>query len=71
MEDSRRNFMTGSLIGAAALGTLGATTLASADTGVTRSTINHYHLPANDKTVHWGYFSKQLPPKLEVMSGDF
>ena len=22
----------------------------------------HHHLPANDKTVHWGYFSKSLAP---------
>lgn len=31
---------------------------------------NHHHLPANDKTVHWGYFSRALPPVLEVSSGD-
>ena len=31
----------------------------------------HYHLPANDQTVHWGYFSRSLRPKLEVQSGDF
>jgi acetamidase/formamidase len=28
-------------------------------------------LPANDKTVHWGYFSKTLKPQVEVDSGDF
>jgi acetamidase/formamidase/AraC-like DNA-binding protein len=27
-------------------------------------------LKANDKTVHWGYFSRALPPVLEVASGD-
>jgi len=31
----------------------------------------HYHLPANDHTVHWGYFSRSLRPTLEVQSGDF
>ncbi len=30
----------------------------------------HHYLPANDKTVHWGYFSKSLPPVLTVNSGD-
>ena len=30
----------------------------------------HYHVPATDKTVHWGYFSKSLKPVLEVDSGD-
>ncbi len=32
---------------------------------------NHHHVPATDKTVHWGYFSKNLPPVVEVDSGDF
>src|SRR5581483_9342437 len=30
----------------------------------------HHHVPATDKTVHWGYFSKALKPILEVASGD-
>jgi AraC-like DNA-binding protein len=30
----------------------------------------HYLLPANNKTVHLGYFSKSLPPVLTVHSGD-
>jgi acetamidase/formamidase/AraC-like DNA-binding protein len=29
-----------------------------------------HYLSANDKTVHWGYFSRALPPVLEVASGD-
>jgi len=32
---------------------------------------HHWHLPANDKTVHWGYFSKGLKPIVEISSGDF
>ncbi len=28
----------------------------------------HHHVPATDKTVHWGYFSKSLKPILEVES---
>ncbi|WP_199901210.1 hypothetical protein, partial [Listeria monocytogenes] len=31
----------------------------------------HHHLPANADTVHWGYFSRNLKPQLEVHSGDF
>ena len=30
----------------------------------------HHYLPANDKTVHWGYFSKSLAPRLVIHSGD-
>jgi len=30
----------------------------------------HHYLAANDKTIHWGYFSKSLPPVLEIDSGD-
>ena len=30
-----------------------------------------YYIPATDKTVHWGYFSKLLKPLVEVNSGDF
>jgi acetamidase/formamidase len=32
---------------------------------------NHYYVPATDKTVHWGYFSRSLKPLVEVESGDF
>jgi acetamidase/formamidase len=34
-------------------------------------TKNHYYVPATDKTVHWGYFSKSLTPLVEINSGDF
>src|SRR5882724_10416315 len=68
---SRRQFIGGSLLGAAAFGAFGAPRLASAQTAVTRGSVNHYHVPATDKTVHWGYFSKNLKPLVEVESGDF
>jgi acetamidase/formamidase/AraC-like DNA-binding protein len=29
-----------------------------------------YYLPASDKTVHWGYFSRDLKPVLTIRSGD-
>src|SRR3984957_14310719 len=32
---------------------------------------SYHHLPANADTVHWGYFSKQLKPQVEIDSGDF
>src|ERR1700693_6371796 len=32
---------------------------------------SYHHLPANADTVHWGYFSKQLHPQVEIDSGDF
>src|SRR3712207_8600309 len=50
-------------LGASALGVssaLAAPELAHAQTGALKSTVSHYRLPANDKTVHWGYFSKSL-----------
>ena len=31
----------------------------------------HHYLPANDETVHWGYFSHALKPVVEIESGDW
>jgi len=70
-DPARRRFMQGTLASTAALGSLGAASLAQAQTELQRSTINHYHIPATDQTVHWGYFSKNLTPLVEVESGDF
>jgi len=70
-DPARRRFMQGTLASTAALGSLGAASLAWAQTELQRSTINHYHIPATDQTVHWGYFSKSLTPLVEVESGDF
>jgi acetamidase/formamidase/AraC-like DNA-binding protein len=30
----------------------------------------HHHLKANENTVHWGYFSRALPPVVQISSGD-
>lgn len=30
----------------------------------------HHYVPANEKTVHWGYFSKSLPPVVVMNSGE-
>src|SRR2546430_1474420 len=51
-------------------GSLDAVALAYAQTHLQRSTISHYHVPATDQTVHWGYFSKSLTPLVTVASGD-
>lgn len=38
---------------------------------VTKSSPTHHFIPANNETVHWGYFSKGLKPQAVVNSGDF
>src|SRR5688500_12059600 len=68
---ARRSFIQGALATGAALGGIGAASLAHAQSSTTRSTINHYHIAATNETVHWGYFSKSLKPLVEVESGDF
>ena len=72
MDEIRRDFLKGALVagGAAASMGLGAVT-AQAQPGRVPGTANHYYVPATDKTVHWGYFSKLLKPQIEVSSGDF
>ncbi len=85
--ERRRNFLKGAAaIGgaAAAVSTLGFPHIASAQQGeLVPSKIpmpgkisepgkaNHWYIPASDKTVHWGYFSKHLKPIVEIESGDF
>ncbi len=72
-DPSRRGFIQGGLLtmGAGSLAALGAPALAHAQTAVPRTTFNHFHVAATDKSVHWGYFSKNLKPLVEVLSGDF
>lgn len=33
--------------------------------------VHEHYLPVSPETVHWGYFSRSLPPVLTVRSGDF
>jgi AraC-like DNA-binding protein len=33
--------------------------------------VRHHYLPARPDTIHWGFFSRNLRPALEVRSGDF
>jgi len=71
--NGRRDFLKGTLLAGAAAVTAAAVTSAAAQAqpGMVPGTRNHYYVPANDKTVHWGYFSKLLKPLVEVNSGDF
>ena len=72
-DNGRRDFLKGTLLAGAAAVTVGAVTspAAQAQPGMVPGTRNHYYVPAYDKTVHWGYFSKLLKPLVEVNSGDF
>ena len=70
----RRDFLRNTLVAGGAAAAAAASVAAYAQTqqpGRVPGTTNHYHVPATDKTVHWGYFSKLLKPVVEVASGDF
>jgi hypothetical protein len=65
--EARRGFLKGALTAggiAASWGAAGLSSLSNAQAQPTMvpGTKNHYYLPATDKTVQWGYFSKLLPP---------
>ncbi len=74
----RRGFLKSSFVAAGGLATLGAAgaaslvtpALAQASAARAPGERRHHHLPANADTVHWGYFSKSLKPRVEVESGD-
>src|SRR5215475_8184857 len=72
-EHGRRDFLKGTLLAGAAAVTAAAAapSAALAQPGMVPGTRNHYYVPATDKTVHWGYFSKLLKPLVEVGSCDF
>jgi acetamidase/formamidase/AraC-like DNA-binding protein len=46
--------------------------VAQTDSGPPHSSARprHHHLTATQSTVHWGYFSRDIPPVLEIDSGD-
>ena len=65
----RRDFLRNTLVAGGAAAAAAASVTAYAQTqqpGRVPGTTNHYHVPATDKTVHWGYFSKLLKPVVEV-----
>ncbi len=75
VDPGRRSFLRSALTvggAAASLGAVGVSSIgtAHAQPGPMPGVPNHYYVPATDKTVHWGYFSKLLNPLIEVQSGD-
>jgi hypothetical protein len=68
MARERRAFLASKFAakGGVASLTAGALALPKKASSATR----HHHLPANADTVHWGFFSRNLKPQLEVDSGD-
>ncbi len=77
VDEARRTFLRDAMAaggGALSVGALGVTVAPSAHAqgaGEGTSRANHYYVPATDKTVHWGYFSRSLKPLVQVSSGDF
>jgi acetamidase/formamidase len=71
VDDGRRDFLRGALLAGGALAAAAPLSSAQAQPGMVPGTTNHYYVPATDKTVHWGYFSKSLKPLVTVSSGDF
>jgi len=76
--EGRRNFLKGAAAAgsaAATLGAIGFPGISPAEAAEMKpgkiGTTNHYYVPASADTVHWGYFSKNLKPQVEVDSGDF
>jgi acetamidase/formamidase len=74
----RRSFLKSAFVatgGAAAIAsgasTLVTPALAQASAAKAPAQPSYHHLPANDQTVHWGYFSKSLKPQVEISSGDY
>ena len=71
--DGRRRFLKGALLAGAgdvAGPHLVGSAYAQAQPGA-QERKTHYFIPATDKTVHWGYFSRSLKPLVEIDSGDF
>src|SRR6266849_5647516 len=63
--EARRGFLKRALTVGGMAASWGAAGLSSVSNAQAQPTIvpgtkNHYYLPATDKTVHWGYFSKLL-----------
>src|SRR5262245_8911002 len=74
----RRSFLRSSFVAAGGVAALGAgagmslvtPALAQATAARQPAQRAYHYLPANADTVHWGYFSKTLAPKVEIDSGD-
>jgi acetamidase/formamidase len=75
LDAERRGFLKSAFAasGAAAAWATGAALVspASAQTVAGPGRPAYHYLPATAETVHWGYFSKLLPPRIEIDSGDY
>jgi acetamidase/formamidase len=77
LQESRRTFLRGTLVGAAAasIASTASPGTAAAEEEPKAKAVpaphKYHYVPATDKTVHWGYFSKSLEPVLRVDSGDY
>jgi acetamidase/formamidase len=75
LDSERRSFLKSAFVagGAAAAWAASGTMIspASAQTAARPGRTAYHYLPATAETVHWGYFSKLLPPRLEISSGDY
>src|ERR1700744_6377617 len=72
--NGRRGFLKGALLagaGAAAGPSLVGVADAQTQPPGAQERKSHYFIPATDKTVHWGYFSRSLKPLVEIDSGDY
>src|SRR5918994_3133195 len=68
--DWLRSYGAGCLGIGAAIASTGGAAAAPPACDAPPETAQHHRLPANDGTVHWGYFSKYLEPELTVHPGD-
>jgi len=78
MDLERRSFLKSAFAAAGGAGVLGAgglslvtPSMAAAAQALQPERTDHYHLPATADTVHWGYFSKSLPARVEISPGDY
>jgi acetamidase/formamidase len=75
-EEAQRGVLKDFAVGGAAVsaGSLGMASAqsATATPGTAPDSIksSHFYIPANDQTVHWGFFSRSIAPLIEVESGD-
>src|SRR3954468_12953896 len=78
LDHERRSFLKSSFAAAGGAAALTASGISLVTPEMAAAAESHqpakrayHHLPANADTVHWGYFSKKLKPRVEIDSGDF
>jgi len=74
LDAERRSFLKSAFVaggGAAALAAGGGALIQPASAQTRPGQPTYHYLPATADTVHWGYFSKLLKPRLEIDSGDY